>query len=189
MKKSRLTKIIAVILSLTIAFASFGAVTAGASSAYPVFGNESENPIGVIFSDIVETLLNFILKLFQVFLLMDPDLLNRRMPSKKPHRTSTPAPDLNSKQMLTKMHSGTSAMLTQALSLMITATVHTTSVVTSILQTASQTLLKASQKRTKRAPLRDALQSSTPASCLGWLATIPTLCPLKRAKPTTMFLA
>ena len=64
MKKSRLTKIIAVILSLTIAFASFGAVTAGASSAYPVFGNESENPIGVIFSDIVETLLNFILKLF-----------------------------------------------------------------------------------------------------------------------------
>ena len=64
MKKSRLTKIIAVILALTIAFASFGAVTAGASSAYPVFGNESENPIGVIFSDIVETLLNFILKLF-----------------------------------------------------------------------------------------------------------------------------
>ena len=64
MKKSRLTKIIAVILSLTIAFASFGAVTAGASSIYPIISGESENAIGVIFSDIIETLLNFILKLF-----------------------------------------------------------------------------------------------------------------------------
>lgn len=62
MKKSRLTKIIAVILSLTLAFASFGAVTAGASSAYPITG--SEDPIGVIFADIVDTLLNFILNLF-----------------------------------------------------------------------------------------------------------------------------
>ncbi|MBE6795222.1 MAG: hypothetical protein E7533_01415 [Ruminococcaceae bacterium] len=62
MKKSRLTKIIAVILTLTLAFSSFGAVTAGASNAYPI--TESDNPIGVIFSDIVETLLNFILGLF-----------------------------------------------------------------------------------------------------------------------------
>ncbi len=64
MKKSRLTKIIAVILSLTIAFASFGAVTAGASSIYPIISGDSENAIGVVFADIVESLLNFILKLF-----------------------------------------------------------------------------------------------------------------------------
>ena len=64
MKKSRLTKIIAVILALTIAFASFGAVTAGASSIYPIISGDSEDPIGVIFADIVESLLNFILKLF-----------------------------------------------------------------------------------------------------------------------------
>ncbi len=64
MKKSRLTKIIAVILSLTLAFASFGAVTASASSAYPIISGDSEDPIGVIFADIVETLLNFVLKLF-----------------------------------------------------------------------------------------------------------------------------
>lgn len=64
MKKSRLTKIIAVILSLTLAFASFGATTASASSAYPIISNDSEDPIGVIFSDIIETLLNFILNLF-----------------------------------------------------------------------------------------------------------------------------
>ena len=50
-------------------------------------------------------------------------------------------------------------------------------------------MLNASQKRTKRAALRLELQSSTPASCLGWLATIPTLSPLKRAKPTMMFFA
>lgn len=62
MKKSRLTKLIAVILALTLTFSSFGAVTVGASSAYPV--TESDNPIGVIFSDIVDTLLKFILDLF-----------------------------------------------------------------------------------------------------------------------------
>ncbi len=62
MKKSRLTKIIAVILTLTLAFSSVGAVTASASHAYPITG--SDNPIGVIFSDIVETLLNFVLGLF-----------------------------------------------------------------------------------------------------------------------------
>ena len=50
-------------------------------------------------------------------------------------------------------------------------------------------MLKASQKRTKRAALREALQSSTPARNFGWLATIPTDCPLKRAKPIMIFLA
>lgn len=64
MKKSRLTKIIAIVLSLTIAFASFGAVTAGASSIYPFISNESEDAIGVIFSDFIESILNFILKIF-----------------------------------------------------------------------------------------------------------------------------
>lgn len=64
MKKSRLTKIIAVILSLTLVFASFGAVTAGATSAYPIISSGSADPLGVIFADIVETLLNFVLKLF-----------------------------------------------------------------------------------------------------------------------------
>ncbi len=62
MKKSRLTKLIAVILALTLTFSSFAAVTVGASSAYPI--TESDNPIGVIFSDIVDTLLRFILDLF-----------------------------------------------------------------------------------------------------------------------------
>lgn len=64
MKKSRLTKIIAVILSLTLVFASFGAVTASATSAYPIISGNSENALGVIFSDIIETILNFILNLF-----------------------------------------------------------------------------------------------------------------------------
>ncbi len=62
MKKSRLTKLIAVILALTLTFSSFGAVTVGASSAYPI--TESDNPIGVIFSDMIDTLLRFILDLF-----------------------------------------------------------------------------------------------------------------------------
>ena len=62
MKKSRLTKLIAVVLALTLAFSSFGAVTAGASSAYPFI--DSENPIGIIFSDIVDTILRFVLDLF-----------------------------------------------------------------------------------------------------------------------------
>ena len=64
MKKSRLTKIIAVILSLTLAFASFSAVTAGASSIYPIISGESENAIGIVFSDLIESILNFILKMF-----------------------------------------------------------------------------------------------------------------------------
>ena len=50
-------------------------------------------------------------------------------------------------------------------------------------------MLNASQKRTKRAPLREALMSSTPASILGWLATMPTLLPFMWANPTMMFLA
>ncbi len=62
MKKSRLTKLIAVVLALTLAFSSFGAVTVGASSAYPFI--DSENPIGIIFSDIIDTLLRFVLDLF-----------------------------------------------------------------------------------------------------------------------------
>ncbi len=69
MKKSRLTKIIAVILSLTLAFASFGAVTASATSAYPVLGGlisgeGTDDPLGVIFADVIESLLNFVLKIF-----------------------------------------------------------------------------------------------------------------------------
>lgn len=62
MKKSRLTKLIAVVLALTLAFSSFGAVTVSASSAYPII--DSENPIGIIFSDIIDTVLRFILDLF-----------------------------------------------------------------------------------------------------------------------------
>ena len=48
MRKSRLTKLIAVVLALTLTFASFGAVTAGASSAYPIISGGSDNAIGVI---------------------------------------------------------------------------------------------------------------------------------------------
>src|SRR5712692_9142549 len=47
--------------------------------------------------------------------------------------------------------------------------------------------LNASQKRTNRAPFTEALMSSTPASTAGWLATMPTGPPSRRAKPTTMF--
>ena len=50
-------------------------------------------------------------------------------------------------------------------------------------------MLKASQKRTKRAALRDESMSSTPARYSGWFATIPTLRPASRAKPMTMFWA
>ena len=35
-------------------------------------------------------------------------------------------------------------------------------------------MLKASQNRTKRAPLSEALMSSAPAMTFGWLATTPT---------------
>ena len=50
-------------------------------------------------------------------------------------------------------------------------------------------MLKQSQKRTKRAALREASMSSTPASTIGWLATTPTVRPSMRPKPVTMFLA
>ncbi len=64
MRKSRLTKLLAVILSLTLAFASFGAVTASATSSYPIIGGGSDDPIGVIFADLVDSILKFILDLF-----------------------------------------------------------------------------------------------------------------------------
>ncbi len=64
MRKSRLTKLIAIVLSLTLAFASFGAVTASATSAYPIISGGSSDALGVILSDIIDTLLNFILNLF-----------------------------------------------------------------------------------------------------------------------------
>ena len=50
-------------------------------------------------------------------------------------------------------------------------------------------MLNASQKRMKRAALRLALMSSTPAMNFGWLAMMPTDWPLKRAKQVMMFLA
>jgi len=50
-------------------------------------------------------------------------------------------------------------------------------------------MLKASQKRTKRAALRLASLSSTPASTIGWLATKPTVRPAMRPKPMTMLRA
>lgn len=58
MKKSKLTKLIAVVLVLAMLSASFGAVTAGASSAYPVLS--SDDPIGMIFADIIDTLLRIV---------------------------------------------------------------------------------------------------------------------------------
>ena len=50
-------------------------------------------------------------------------------------------------------------------------------------------MLKQSQKRTKRAALRELSMSRQPASTIGWLATMPTVEPSRRAKPTMMFLA
>ena len=38
-------------------------------------------------------------------------------------------------------------------------------------------MLKASQKRMKRAALREELMSRQPASTIGWLATTPTVWP------------
>lgn len=62
MKKSRFTKLIAVTLALIMAFSAFSAVTAGASSAYPFI--DSENPVGIILSDIIDTILRFVLDMF-----------------------------------------------------------------------------------------------------------------------------
>ncbi len=50
-------------------------------------------------------------------------------------------------------------------------------------------MLKASQVRTKRAPLAEASMSSTPASWAGWLPTTPTANPSRRAKPQMMLRA
>ena len=50
-------------------------------------------------------------------------------------------------------------------------------------------MLKASQKRTKRAALIELLMSRQPASTSGWLATMPTGEPSMRAMPMMMFLA
>jgi hypothetical protein len=47
-------------------------------------------------------------------------------------------------------------------------------------------MLKASQKRTKRAAFLEELMSSTPASTIGWLATMPTVRPSMRPKPQMM---
>ena len=44
-------------------------------------------------------------------------------------------------------------------------------------------MLNASQKRTKRAALREASESRTPARTMGWLATMPTVAPSMRPKP------
>src|SRR2546422_155371 len=48
-------------------------------------------------------------------------------------------------------------------------------------------MLNASQNRMNRAPLSEALISSTPASAAGWFATTPTGRPPRRAKPTSRF--
>ena len=50
-------------------------------------------------------------------------------------------------------------------------------------------MLNALQNRTNLLPLSEALMSSTPAITAGWFATMPTLRPLMRANPTTMFIA
>ncbi len=59
MKKSKLTKLIAIVLAVAMLSASFGAVTAGASNMYPVI-SEGGDVIGVLFADIVDTLLRII---------------------------------------------------------------------------------------------------------------------------------
>ncbi len=62
MKKNKLTKVIAIVLAITMLSASFGAVTVGASSAYPAFG--SNDPLGVIFADIIDTLFRILTDFF-----------------------------------------------------------------------------------------------------------------------------
>ncbi len=62
-KKSILMKIIAVVLAVTMLSSAFGAVTVGASSAYPVIGAGGD-AVSVIFADIIDTLLRFITDLF-----------------------------------------------------------------------------------------------------------------------------
>ncbi|SIN56419.1 Uncharacterised protein [Mycobacteroides abscessus subsp. abscessus] len=48
---------------------------------------------------------------------------------------------------------------------------------------------KQSQVRMNRAAFSDALISRQPANWVGWLATMPTLRPSMRPKPTMMFCA
>ncbi len=55
MKKSKLTKVIAIVLALAMLSASFGAVTASASNAFSAFS--SSEPLKVIFADIIDTIL------------------------------------------------------------------------------------------------------------------------------------
>ena len=62
MKKSRFTKLIAVVLALTLAFSSFGAVTVGAASTYSIL--DSENPAAIILSGIVDAIFRFVLDWF-----------------------------------------------------------------------------------------------------------------------------
>ena len=50
-------------------------------------------------------------------------------------------------------------------------------------------MLKQSQKRTKRAALRELSMSRQPARTIGWLATMPTVEPSIRAKPVMMLRA
>lgn len=59
MKKSKLTKVIAIVLALTMLSASFGAVTVGASSIYPAISNDGD-VLGVLFADIIDTLLRIL---------------------------------------------------------------------------------------------------------------------------------
>ena len=47
-------------------------------------------------------------------------------------------------------------------------------------------MLKASHVRTKRAAFSDDSMSSTPASTIGWLPTMPTVRPSRRANPHTI---
>ena len=60
MKNRRLTKIIAVILALTVVFSAVG-VSAGASRAYEIIDND--NPIMVVLSDILDMIVRFLLNL------------------------------------------------------------------------------------------------------------------------------
>ena len=50
-------------------------------------------------------------------------------------------------------------------------------------------MLKESQKRTNLAALSELSTSSAPVRTMGWLATMPTLLPPRRAKPTVTFWA
>lgn len=59
MKKSKLTKLIAVVLAVAMLSASFGSVTVGASSIYPAISNDGD-VISILFADIIDTLLRIV---------------------------------------------------------------------------------------------------------------------------------